>query len=744
MLNKRLTVVVCLLSLATCAGAERWWAPVKDEVYLQEAGYQIKTESRVWAVGVLDGRAYAGFGEGVQRVTEDNRGLEPVEGAPEEQVQRMRSAAGALWVITAKGLHRLAGGQWTRIAEDEFVDVCEHMGGVVVASPRSLFRVEGDNLVPIPGAVETPGPMRAIASYAETIYCLGYDRVFLFDGQQYDHKNVIDLGTLPSKDLRDILAFGSRLLVGTHAGLGVIRGTAATAVLGADGLPFEETTGLARGFAGDYWVATTKGAIRAVDGEYQYFTGARWLPDDSVNAIACGPHTAYIATNGGVGVIDYEPYTLLKKAAYYERHLEEWGQKRMAFVHKLEWDAGKGQWIREVSDNDVGWSTHYWASQAFKYAATKDEQARKNAVEGFNCLKWSEEITSIPGFPARSIWAVGETGHQAEGGSGGYAAEWHPTADGLWEWKGDTSSDETDAQFYYASVFYELAANEKEKALVREHVGRIASHIVDHGWTLCDVDGKPTVWGRWDPEYFAGKGVYARGLNGMEILNYMRTAHALTGDAKYAAALQQLLDMDYTSEVLRQKLTFPPQAVFHSDDRLAFYTYYTLLQYETDPALRSLYRRSLERSFEIERIENIPWFNFIYGELTGNDCEAGQAVKHLREWPLDLIKHPFDFSHRRDLYPLPGYLPYAGVKRAFSPRERGPGRWTNNMGEIKGGGREVEDPSGWLDAYWMGRYYGFILPPETDDPALTTVPPGTPGRYAPLYDGPPMPWVLGE
>ena len=32
-------------------------------------------------------------------------------------------------------------------------------------------------------------------------------------------------------------------------------------------------------------------------------------------------------------------HTLQKKAAFYERHLEEWGQKRLGLVHKLEWDA---------------------------------------------------------------------------------------------------------------------------------------------------------------------------------------------------------------------------------------------------------------------------------------------------------------------------------------------------------------------------------------------------------------------
>ena len=75
----------------------------------------------------------------------------------------------------------------------------------------------------------------------------------------------------------------------------------------------------------------------------------------------------------------------------------------------------------------------------------------------------------------------------------------------------------------------------------------------------------------------------------------------------------------------------------------------------------------------------------------------------------------------------------------------GPVRWTDNMGRLENGGSHtVKEPSGWLDAYWMGRYHGFILPPETDDPALTTVAERGLQLGAAPYDGPPMPNVLQD
>lgn len=721
------------------------WIPLRDSVYLQEVGRVVKTDRAVRALAWTPDGLFAGMDTGLARLEDTT--LHPVVDSP-TGIRRLRATPEGLLVFTPSGLYAFRDGVLRVLAEGAYTDACTWRDFTVVSSRDQLFRLTSEGLVPW-SEQHSPGPIQAMTVYAETLYCLGYDRLFYFDGTQFEADHVVDFGSLASKDLRDFAAVGNRIMIGMHQGIGLFSGGAVTHVLASDGLPYEECTTVTKGFADDYWVGTTHGAIRALPNAFHSFEADRWLPRGQVNDIAVqgtgqrGGEVA-IATDGGIGIIRYEPYTLEKKAAYYEQHLEAWAQKRGVFTHKLEWDAANARWMREVSDNDVGWSTHYWAANAFKYAVTGDTVARERAIAGFNALKWSEEITSIEGFPARSIWAVGETSIQTSGGSGGYAAEWHPTADGLWEWKGDTSSDELDAQFYYATVFHDLVADAPLKAKAAEHVARIADHLRWNGWTLRDVDGLPTVWGRWDPEYFQSlKGFYARGLNGLGILSYMRTAGALSGAARFDDAVRILVAQGYAPPVLRAKITSPTPLVNHSDDRLAFYNYYHLLKHETDPDLRSIYRRSLERSWAIERIERNPWFNFIYGALTGNDCDVAESVEHLRAWPLDLIHHAWDFRSRTDLFPPPGLLPYAGVEKAFSPRERGPLRWSDAPNEIQGGSeREVVDPSGWLDAYWMGRYYGMILAPDPRDPALLTVPTMPIRSDVVPYDGPPMPNVL--
>ncbi|HOF40544.1 MAG TPA: hypothetical protein PLD73_10750, partial [Candidatus Hydrogenedentes bacterium] len=260
------------------------------------------------------------------------------------------------------------------------------------------------------------------------------------------------------------------------------------------------------------------------------------------------------------------------------------------------------------------------------------------------------------------------------------------------------------------------------------------------------MDGKPTRWGRWDPDYLLKPyGYEARGLNGMEAQTYVITAHALTGDSKFSQGLDQLLQWRYHRYTVRQKLTFPPDQIVTWDDELAFRCYHPLLTYAQDPALRSVYLRSLERSWEVMRMQHVAFFNFIYGALTGNDCEEERAAQHLREWSLDTVNRSYTNSHRSDLHPEPGYVPYAGGTRAMSPRETEAMGGSRSALRLDGrdGGRAVTPPIGWLEDYWMGRYYGLIEAPAVSDPALISVEAGPLRQLgAAPYDGPPRPTGL--
>lgn len=741
--------------------SRRLWKPVADEAYLQEVGEKFATDAPVTAVAVHNGAVYVVVG-GTMKSLRDGSLVE-ANGAP-TGVKRMWSLGGAIWTAAGDGTYRFADGHWSRVDEKTFTDLCVHLGQVYGATRDDVFRLEEGrfvNLRPAEGYLSSDstmmmedftqvlanpvriGPVERIASYSGTLYFLRPGELALLDGKTFV-ENPVDWGRMPSPVARDLLALGSRLYVATDRGVAVLRGMALTTLRGADGLPFEDTTCLAEGFNGDLWIGTSRGAIRQTGDEFHYFGAQHWLPGDFVRDIAVGEREVYIATDGGLGIIRYEPFTLARKAAYFEGELEQRGFKRLGFVHKLYWSGAADGWLREISDNDGGHTAHYLAAMTFKYAAMGEEKARQEALEAFKAMIWLDDITPKPGFIARSVWSVkADKGQRATQGSGGLPAKWYPTEDGLWIWKGDTSSDEVNAHFYAVALFHDLAAKGPEKERAAKHLANITTHIIENGWVLRDMDGQPTRWGRWDPEYLLRPyGIESRGLNGMEAQTYVQTAYALTNDERFQAGLEQLLKWRYHTYTVRQKLTFPPDSVVPWDDELAFRCYHPLLRYARTPELRSIYLRSLERHWEVMRLQQVPFFNFIYGALTGNDCEAPQAVQHLREWSLDLVSHSYRNSHRHDLSPRPGYVPYGGGTRAISPRESAAEWGSRSALEYDGGsgGRVMTPPIGWLEDYWMGRYYGFVEAPKSKDLVADSVQVrAAVARGALPYDGPGRP-----
>lgn len=737
-------LLTLLLAISRTHGA------VPDSVYWQETGDNVGSEVPLNSVAVLGNHVWVGTGAGLLELR--GRQLERV-GDMSAGVTRLVTAAKQVWALTETGLYRGGEAGWIRVATNRFSDLVEHQGAVLAAADRRLFRVLESRVEAAEGG-EAPFAIRRLSSHQEALWVCGPDRLAPWirgtfgglDAYGFPADQAWDWGDPPAREFRDLLALGDRLILATPRGLGVLRGMVMQAHRGSDGLPQEDALCLAAGWNGDLWIGTSQGAVRRTGGHHHYFAGRRWLPDDRVLSIATGDHVVYLATPRGLGIIRYLPFTLARKAAYYERYIEASGQKRLGLLHKLEWDEGLKAFVREAGDNDGGYSGDYLTAQSYRYAVTRDPAARREATNSFHALRFLERMTGISGFPARAIWVKNETGHKATGGSGGYPAEWHDSrADPRFEWKGDTSSDELCSHFYAVSRFLELAADGDEKRLAVEHLTRIAEHLIRNHWQLLDVDGKPTRWGRWDPEYFlTDEGHFDRGLQALELLSFVKTAASLSGRAEFVEAYRKLVELGYPSYTLRQRQTAPPEAVLHFEDQLAFWSYWALLKYETDPGLHAVYRRSFERTYEVLRVEHQPWFNYVHSVISGTPTEEERSVAHLREWPLDLRIWSFRNSTRADLKTPAGYVSLKGGIQAISPREGQPIRWDSWTMQLDGGsdGNDVVEPGGWLLAYWMGRYHGFIAAPErpdetvwkeSDGPALPTL--------AKPYDGPALPMV---
>jgi hypothetical protein len=255
-----------------------------------------------------------------------------------------------------------------------------------------------------------------------------------------------------------------------------------------------------------------------------------------------------------------------------------------------------------------------------------------------------------------------------------------------------------------------LAADAEEKRQVRATCQRVTDHILDHGYYLVDHDGKPTTWGVWAPEKLNDdpKWWQERGLNSLEILSHLKVAAHIVGDARYEQAYRDLVQKHhYALNTIEAKLV---DGVSH-DDQLLFLAYYPLLQLEREPSLRALYLASLRRTWEMERAEANPLWNFIYGASTGEPCDVEAAVEALREMPLDFIMWKIRNSPRADLQFDPVWASH-GIKRLAKPlpwTERPIHKWDKDPRQLDGGSDLAEgDPTIWLLPYWMGRFHGLI------------------------------------
>ncbi|MBX3279598.1 MAG: hypothetical protein KF868_16465 [Acidobacteria bacterium] len=477
-------------------------------------------------------------------------------------------------------------------------------------------------------------------------------------------------------------------------------------------LPWNEITVIAQESQSLLWIGTTKGAIRYNEqtGEMKYFAGMRWLPDDKVTGIGfdirATVRAVWIETPKGMSRIIFEPMTLEDKS----RHFVERVRARHV-RHGLTSDSrlmtpGDLSTNRMVSsDNDGLWTAMYVAAEAFRFAVTKSPEAREYARIGMRALMRLEAISGIPGFPARSFIKIGVDDQPSDG-------EWHTTPDGEWRWKADTSSDEIVGHYFVYPIYYDLVADEKEKSEIRALVERMTNHILDNNFQLIDVDGKRTRWGWWAPADI-WEDPDETGLRALHMLSHLRVAHYLTKNPRYESAYRELIEKhNYHLLTRNQKINIPGR-INHSDDELAFLSYYPLLSYEKDQELVKIYRESLERSWQIERPERNPLWNFIFAVGTeSKEFDRAESLRTLREIPMDQIEWSVVNSHRLDVLRDPASDRF---RRAQSfevlPYDELPmSKWNGNPYRLDGGngGRTEDDGAYFLLPYWMGRYHRLI------------------------------------
>ena len=465
---------------------------------------------------------------------------------------------------------------------------------------------------------------------------------------------------------------------------------------------------------GAIWQASSDGGLVRIDPKArpedrsQYFAGKRYLPDDRVHAIV--PDRAagvWVRTETGISHIELRPMTLAEKAAYFEARVRERHDRYGLVADSHLREAGNLATNQLVpNDNDGLWTAIYAAGECFRYAVTKSPEALASARKWIDAVLFLEQVTGRPGFPARSYIRKGDY----RGADG----EWHWTPDGSIEWKADTSSDEIVGHFFLFGVAWDLLPDASLRKRIAATAGRIMDHILDNGYYLIDVDGKPTTWGRWTPEYFASAtGRPDSPLNALELLAFLKTAEHITGNPRYRDEYRKVaFGMKYAEQTT--KLLELREEMNYSDEELAMLPFYLLFRYERDAKLLSTYRTALDQWWQNIQREKNPLWTFIYLQgRPGAAVDTKGAVHTLYRIPMDLVKWNVTNSHRKDVRRIraPDRHGRGEAETLLPPDERPIMKWNGNPFVVDGGngGRGEDDGAFFLLPYWMGRYHKLLL-----------------------------------
>lgn len=528
----------------------------------------------------------------------------------------------------------------------------------------------------------------------------------------------------------DLAAFGTKTVIGTPDGyielnnlrqeqLGSLRSE----------IPVPDIT-VVKEVNGNVWFGTTEGAfMKRKDGRFNYYYGERWLPGNRVIDIAEGPENSLlILTDKGLAQLCFKEMTLNDKANYFEeqvrlRHIRHGFNATLSGIEHGNLATGH----LDDSDNDGLWTSMYLGSQVFRYAVTKSEEALQNCIESLDAMERLYTINPIPGFPSRSFERSGYIEILSD------PERWQHASDPEWDWKATTSSDEAIGHVFVFGAIAELMDVEPLRTKAVSLLDELMQHIVDNDFYMIDYDGKPTTWGRWNPDYVNKfpTSVGDRKLNSSNIIAMLQTAYHFTGKEIYKEKAFELMnEHGYLENLMRpmEEIGKAPDGADdwsqmlseswnHSDDEMYYLGYWGLYRYAFNDSLKEMYRESIVDHWEHERPEKDGLWNLFTG-MVSNEFGLKDAIWYLQEHPLDLIQWDIKNSHRNDIQLLKPNFRKQQIKKVLPPDERPVQRHNANMFNLdrtgSNGSSELSAGDIWLLPYWLGRYLE-VIKEEIDD-----------------------------
>jgi hypothetical protein len=279
------------------------------------------------------------------------------------------------------------------------------------------------------------------------------------------------------------------------------------------------------------------------------------------------------------------------------------------------------------------------------------------------------------------------------------------------------------------SLIAEYIDDEEWRSRAVKILDDLMTYIVENDMCLVDVNGKPTLWGRWHPQYVNRfpEMVGDRRICSSNITAFLQAAYRFTGkDLFKGKAFELLNEHGYLENLTRPIDEIGPapeeadnwskmlsEEWNHSDDEMYFLAYWSLFPYAFNDTLKEQYRSAIKDHWEAERLEKNPLWNFCYAVTGADEFDLEESVWTLKEWPLDMIQYEVSNSHRKDLNFLePGFWGQTTAE-VLPPDERPELKHNRSWFKLDAPDRKSELSAGdtFLLPYWMGRYLGFISSP---------------------------------
>ncbi|MGM0578417.1 MAG: hypothetical protein ACQEXJ_22015 [Myxococcota bacterium] len=443
-------------------------------------------------------------------------------------------------------------------------------------------------------------------------------------------------------------------------------------------------------------------------------------------------------------------------------------QEEATWEDVVEWHTGS---------NDGAHSGRYLASQALRYAVTGSPEVLDNLRLLMEGLRIRMEITGVPGLFTRQFVPPGIEGLECPSALHQYVPdpekidnqwvkiddngcatvrdadneEWvttdhcGPAEYAGWCFKDNVSVDEYASHMFALGIIARTVDDPDIQDTVRDLVGAVGHHLMDHDLTVVDWDGRITQHGRFYPMSFTD----FPGFNALVSMAFVKLAAELTGDEELDAYYHDcLLQESGEDDCLNSRWELQPATPFTDylspdtmglyigeDDcksnfnnfDLAFQAMHTLLLYEHDPDLRRLiqghYREMMRPEGDHPKAainHDNPWYYFMWAALKahgpdhGHDLEAVErgicAKKQFPARQYEVGRDHFEMFEeackgRKDTHSI--------VAEPIEPPDRclHATLWAKNPFRRQVCTEKkwlVHQPGDYLLTYWMGRYYGFI------------------------------------